>query len=216
MIDLLNSTQYGDFDTIHNRWINVTGLREEDGYTWGVLPKVLDRAREQYETIVRPWKDWENSRLKDEKPWIGSASSISSNESYPIKKAPEQSDLGEPHVPFYHNVTGIVNGRWVRSKVDRDVEPPTLNVTTLAPHVPYTSNEFSRNITGQDGKMRIKLDEKKSEILRSDIGKIREIRADMTIQDDTSNGDGWEMTLHGVHFPELGEIVLSTTAAKCV
>lgn len=36
----------------------------------------------------------------------------------------------------------------------------------------------------------------------------------MTIQDEGSNGNGWEMRLHGVHWPHTGSMMMTTTSDK--
>ena len=45
-LDLLGRTHYGDFDVAKGKWMNVTGLRLDDGYAWELLPDVQARARE--------------------------------------------------------------------------------------------------------------------------------------------------------------------------
>ncbi|TVY59374.1 DSC E3 ubiquitin ligase complex subunit [Lachnellula suecica] len=42
----------------------------------------------------------------------------------------------------------------------------------------------------------------------------REVAATVTIQDESSSGDGWEMRVHGVHWPKQGIMLMTTTSEK--
>lgn len=207
-VDLLNSSHYGDLDAEKYRWINVTGFREEDGYAWELLPSVQERARE----ISQKALDTKEFSLGHG----GSAEFLLG----PGYEGPERSQKTTsltrvPAAPaLYQNVTGIIRGQWARSKVaDRHV-PPTLNLTAIAPQISYVTQDFGRNVTGKGGNLRIRLDERDSDKLLSDQGLVREVSAEVTIKDDKSSGDGYEITLYGVHYPEDGSILLSTTSQK--
>ncbi|KAG4030942.1 hypothetical protein MFRU_010g00720 [Monilinia fructicola] len=43
---------------------------------------------------------------------------------------------------------------------------------------------------------------------------VREVTASLTVQDESSSGDGHEMRMHGVHWPNEGGVLLSTTSDK--
>ncbi|KAL9130454.1 MAG: hypothetical protein Q9217_001377 [Psora testacea] len=122
------------------------------------------------------------------------------------------SPFREP-LPIYKNVTSIIRGRWARSKVAQGVTPNTLNLTASAPHVSYTSHKYNRNITGESGDLRVKLAEQEDG-LSSDLGMARKIKAEMVIKDETSSGDGWDVAMFGVHYPQQGGVILSTTSEK--
>ena len=202
---LLNSTSYGALDAERNRWMNITGFRHEDGYAWPLLPHVQERAREQHRAIF----DGPLLNSHDLPSTTDDAGELreSSNDSSII------GDLWGRRSSMYQNVTGIVHGQWTRSRIAMQLMP-LLNLTTLAPHVTYITKVYNRNITSQDGDLRIKLDEKSSVMLESEHGSVREVRAEMAIKDEASRGDGWEMTLHGVHFPQQGSIILTTTGQR--
>ena len=210
-LDSLNSSQYGDFDVVTDKWVNVTGLRKDDGYAWDLLPQVQARAREQVVALLGSWE-----RIKYNNPKSGGFGGRYKSVEAIDEGLPEvnDKDLKDQVIPFYRNITGIVNGEWVRSKVGSDREPSILNLTGLAPRLTYSTNEFSRNITGHFGDLRIKLEEKKSEVLRIKNSSVREVRAEVIITDDTSSGDGWEFALYGVHYPESGAVLLSTSSEK--
>ncbi len=209
-MDLLNSSHYGDLDTEKNRWINVTGFRKGDGYAWDLLPHVQARAREMSQNALDVG-GFSPSRG-------GSAEAfISPGSERRVSEASQNisSSMDSSGVPaMYQNVTGITRGQWARSKVADGYVPPTLNLTTVAPRVTYVTKDYGRNVTGRDGSLRIRLDERDSEKLLSNDGFVREISAELTIKDDKSSGDGYEMTLHGVHYPQEGSILLSTTSQK--
>ncbi|MBE7182437.1 MAG: hypothetical protein INR71_14740, partial [Terriglobus roseus] len=111
-------------------------------------------------------------------------------------------------LPLYRNVSGYARGGWVRSQAVRDVAAPTLNRTALASEAP-----FHRNITGGSGSIRLQLNERALEFLEERRG-VKEVKAALVIHDEASSGDGWEFTLHGVHFAATGTMVLTTTSER--
>lgn len=46
-LDVLANSTYGAFDG-QQRWLNLTGFREDDGYQWNLLEKVQERSRTQW------------------------------------------------------------------------------------------------------------------------------------------------------------------------
>ena len=204
-IDLLNATSYGDFNSSRNLWINATGLRQEDGYAWNLLPQVQERVREQIRGMF------------DGIPPHGSISDLSLPENKDEKSYSSSKNISSlwnnPH-SFYKNVTGTVRGLWTFSNIGEASARPVLNLSVLSPHIAYSTKTYGRNITGYEGNLRVKLDEERSELMVSEAGAVRDIRAEMTIKDKESSGDGWEMTLHGLHYPEQGRIILVTTSQR--
>ena len=209
-LNVLNSSHYGDLNSENGRWINVTGFRGGDGYAWELLPKVQARAREMSQKAL---DTWEFSPSHD-----GSAGNFlnSGSQEALSELSRNISSLKSSRVApaMYQNLTGIIQGQWASSKVVNKFVPPTLNLTAVSPRIAYITQEFGRNITGEGGKLRIRLDETKSEKLLSDQGLVREISAELTIKDEKSSGDGYEMTLYGVHYPQEGSVLLSTTSPK--
>lgn len=196
-LDILNGSSYGGFDVPNNRWLNITGLRQGDGYIWDVLPKVQTRAKEQLQMIFETTNG------------IGNVSMDRSSDG--------RSDAQEPLVGnrgMYQNVTSILHGKWARSALEENIVPPILNLSSLAPKVYYTSTKYNRNITGPTGDLRIQLHEQDHGDPLPDPDTARNIKAQMTIKDELSSGDGWELTMLGVHYPRQGGIVLSTTSEK--
>ena len=200
---LLAKSHYGDFNAAENQWINVTGLRKQDGYAWDLLPQVQERARQHASIIITAW-DTANQGGQD----VGGVDN----------PEPTNVTLSQPKggksPPIYQNVTGIVHGLWIKSKLTKNSMAPILNLTTLAPRVAYHTDTYTRNVTGLEGDIRIRLDEKKSQLLDSEGVSVREIAAELTLENDSSNGPSWDMTLHGVHFPQQGSIVLATTSQR--
>lgn len=208
---LLNSTSYGALEAERNRSINVTGFRHDDAYAWSLLPRVQERAREQIRTVPGVLETSSTDSYG-----LSGLSYTASDEEVPWKSndSSTPADMRLHRYSLYQNVSGIVHGQWTRSKVADGLIPPVMNLSALAPRVMYVTKTYSHNITGQDGNLRIKLDEKNSSMTESEDGSIREVRADLLIRDQSSNGDGWEMTLHGVHYPQQGGIILATTGQR--
>ncbi|MCJ1444991.1 MAG: hypothetical protein MMC23_005495 [Stictis urceolatum] len=204
-LDVLNTTSYGDFDPIANKYLNISGFRKEDGYAWDRLPQVRARVLEQMDMVLKPWAGYDlGERYASVATLDGDLDNIRGN---PIVASIDA-------VPFYQNITGLIHGQWVRSKINDERKSPVLNITELSPHISYITSEYNRNITGKEGDLSFKLDEKKSKVLRMGSSSVREVRAEMTIKDETSSGDGWDLTLHGLHFPESGGVLLTTTGDK--
>ena len=215
-LNLLNSSRYGDFEAANEKWLNTTGLREEDGYAWDLLPKVQAKAKEQGSAILEAWrviggKHAVNGVTGQRYTSIGITDGESSE--YANGSFPNGSD-GKSTVPFYQNITGIIRGYWVRSTIGSDRQPPILNGSAISPLAVYLTKEYKRNITGYTGQLQLKLDEKRSESLQIEGRTVREIRAEMTIKDERSSDDGWEFTLHGVHYLESGSALLTTSGER--
>lgn len=207
-IKILDRTIYGSFSPVENRWINLTGLREEDSYAWDLLPSVHARAKEQIKTLT------DGASIKTSSHYPAGSTIIKSNDGKAQNYPENKSDIWGPHHSVYQNVTGTVRGHWTRSRCAEGHSPPTMNLTTLTPYINYSNQKYSRNVTGSGGNLQIKLGEKDGELLESEAGSVQEIRAEMTIKDPGSSGDGWQMTLHGIHYPRQGGIVLSTTSQR--
>jgi len=210
---VLNESRYGEFDAAADKWLNVTGLRAEDGYVWGALPKVQERAREQLWGVLRDEGFWRLDGHEDDR--VRKMLEEEGKLSLPMNRSWTEEIWGDM-LPIYQNVTGIVRGEWVRSPVGAGIRAPGINLTAVVPELLYSTHEYNRNITGNGGKIQFKLDEKRSKELHSATGSVREISAQVTIKDETSSGDGWEIAMHGVHYQDFGGIVLSTTSEKSV
>ncbi|KAI9667367.1 MAG: mitofusin [Bathelium mastoideum] len=181
-LNVLSSSQYGDLDPLEQRWLNLTGLREQNDLSWNQLALVKERSRAQVQHALG-----EQSLEKLEKPT-------------------------EASIPLFHNVTGYVRGEWIRSKIEQELMKSPDEEPEEEDEAP--SAEYYRNITGSGGKVRFRFKEQIDGYDDHHSGQTYPISAHMAIQDDTSYGDGWELTLHGVHFPDLGSILLTTTSHK--
>jgi hypothetical protein len=185
-LDLLVNSTYGDFDPEREKWLNVTGLRASDGFAWNVLGSVKERARDQVYAAL--------GREDGERAMNGVIS-------------------GTKPLPVYQNLTGYVQGTWVRSTLEKEVSRPHLNLTEILPRAHRSNGKFHRNITGDSGDVYITFKDKGSP---DDINgtSVRGLTADMTIADETSSGSGWAFILYGEHVLDTGSIVLTTSSDK--
>ena len=207
-LGVLSASRHDDLNISNHRWLNLTGFRAQDGYAWDTLQPVKDAALQQLSHLVgeRGMQRLAGGlRPPDHNQSDGSLQN----------KQPPSLNLQEP-IPLYHNVTGLVRGRWARSALEGDRPAPHVNLTALVPEAGFASLEYKRNITGSTGDVQVKLDEKTGNILVGEDGIARQLGATMTIKDETSLGDGWDVNLHGVHYPEMGQIVLTSTSEKYV
>ncbi|KAG4438904.1 hypothetical protein IFR05_005639 [Cadophora sp. M221] len=207
-LDVLNRTKWQDFSpkTADKsrfeaaRYLNLTGFREDDDYAWERVDAFKKRSQEFTEEAK-----------------LGS-----------LQKDTDNGVISE----VYQNVTGIVQGKWVRNTADLNGVPRTrsLNLTETSPAIDWAFRDveyWTRNITGSEGKMMLRLDEsdtggvdaypetsKNPELPIESANIAREVAATLTIQDESSTGDGWDMRVHGVHWPKQGVMLLTTTSEK--
>lgn len=207
-LDVLNYTRWQDFAPAgpkteeHEpaKYLNLTGFRKEDNYAWDRLDTFKKRSETFSDQAKGRWR-------------IGK-------------------DLSGLEGEIYENVTGVVRGKWTRYAGDLPGEQihRKLNLSEISPRVDWAFREeefWTRNITGKEGKLTLRVDEKDVEqidttgdhplITEVDSwsgGVVREVAATMTIQDESSSGDGHEMRIHGVHWPKQGAMLLTSTSEK--
>jgi hypothetical protein len=191
---LLNGSSYGDFDPSAERWLPFEGLRGNDSYAWELFPQVKDRARHQLQSAIS------NAGLEApggiEDPTISPTL-----------------NLTKLLLPVYRNSTGKLRGDWVRRAADPPRRTP-LNVTAIAEEHEYFTHDFSRNITGNGGTFYFDIEEGGGEELQMGEGLAREIRASLTVESEDFWGSTWYLSLFGIHFPDSGSIVLTTSSEK--
>lgn len=192
-IQLLNQSHYGDFNPTADHWLSIPGLRENDTYAWDLLPKAQSRVRDQLQSVLSHFGSDPLPGLDD------------SNTSTPL-------NLTKLSLPVYHNATGKLRGDWVRrSDVQRAIP---LNITAIAEEHEYFTHEFGSNITGNEGTLYFDLEEGPGQEIRIGDGLAREIRASLAVESDDFWGSTWYASLFGIHFPESGGIILSTSSEK--
>lgn len=188
-LDLLNRTRYGDFDARKNRWLNITGLRDEDGFDWYLLDRVKQQAQEQTRRL------------------LGSSAEAALDGDIDDGKA----------LPVYRNISGYVEGEWVRSPLGHVRHPEDVNASTviLPDGTSFIANEFERNLTGTGGMVRLHLTELEGRMRTDGNRTVSEVSARVIIGDNGSTGGNWwEFVLNGVHFPKFGGSVLTTTSER--
>ncbi|KAF2015044.1 hypothetical protein BU24DRAFT_493521 [Aaosphaeria arxii CBS 175.79] len=188
-LDLLNRTRYGDFDAKKNKWLNISGLRDEDGFDWESLGAVKRRAIEQTKGLLGQDADFALDGSDD--------------------------PGGGNNILVYRNVSGYVEGEWVRSSIGRVRHPSDMNLTATIADGPFPSSEFERNLTGNSGSIRVHVTELDGRSRTDENKTISELAARVVIGDDGSFGGNWfEFLLNGVHFTKTGGAVLTTTSDR--
>lgn len=173
--------------------LNLTGFQPEKGYAWESLAGIKRRARDQLEYALGDW----GAGALDGK-------------------------LDEPNpTPLYSNATGYVRGKWKRSKLQVDIPIPQLNLSDFAPPGPFgqpgVPRFFERNITGDDGEITIRFNEKDLASLGSGNAQARSNVTEMGVEvkmTDSKTYNEWEMQLRGVYSFDLGQAILTTTSDK--
>lgn len=196
---LLNNSVYGELNTQAGRWLPLAGLRRADGFAWGLLPLAQEKARNQFRYAL-------------------SSAGFEVSEPEPLESEPDDPtsnlNITDFLLPVYHNVTGKVRGSWVRSSLPENADRPHLNFTSLDKDNDYITQEFAHNVTGDRGNIYFNFYEEDGETIYADGSFAREVKAEMTVESDHSFGKIWRSRLFGIHYPESGEIVLSTTSEK--
>ena len=185
-LDLLRNSSLGDFAPLYgndSRWLNLTGLRQGDGFQWALLPEAQKRARDRLDYVAGE----EGLNILDGRT--------------------------NGSLLLYHNVTGYVRGQWVQSELQGN-RSPGVNLSAIVPNVEYFDQTWGRNISGKEGKVSLRFNERLPRTEDDLDGNTQPIAARLTIQDETSTGDGWAMKLHGVHHVDSGSIILATTSEK--
>ncbi|KAL4875359.1 hypothetical protein BJY04DRAFT_165509 [Aspergillus karnatakaensis] len=190
---LLNESRYGDFDPRADKWLPFLGARKNDSYDWELLADAQDRARYQLQSAfsdagLEPPKELESAN----------ASGVL--------------NLSQLVLPVYHNSTGVLRGEWVRRKLDKP--RPPLNKTAIILEHEYSTQEFSQNITASTGTFYLRIHEEVGEELRAPEGRVREIQANLAVETDEYWSSTMFIALYGVHFPDTGGIILTTTSEK--
>jgi hypothetical protein len=79
----------------------------------------------------------------------------------------------------------------------------------------YVTHEFGLNVTGDSGTIYVDFQEgNENKAGVATTPEVREIRADIAIESDSGLGNTWYMATYGLHFPEQGSIIMTTTSEK--
>ena len=207
-LSVLNSTQWGDFapkavlndteggDGVGIGWLNITGFRQSDGFSWNRMKKVQQR----FDVFRKAY---------------GPPLSASDGES----KDPTLFGI-------YHNVTGFAEGPWVRSQglgFENQFEGGHhLNLSRINPGANWAWHSLNRNVTGRDGRATLRTSQFNPQSITSrhvilhnhtDSSQPRLLSAELVLRDESNYG-GWDMQLYGLQWPETGIIAMTTSSDK--
>ncbi|KAF2628522.1 hypothetical protein BU25DRAFT_37595 [Macroventuria anomochaeta] len=192
-LDVLNRTQYGDFNVSKKKWLNISGCRDADGFAWDMLPSAQEKANAHgRRALGDKWGSVLDGTLHE--------------------RGGEEGRL-----PVYRNLSGYVQGEWVRDPSSRVRHPEDMGNTTHPAKDPFTNSAmgFDRNLTGTGGPFRVHLTELEDKVMVDVNKSISEISAKVVVGDDESfGGNWWEFYVHGVHFRDSGHAVLTTTSER--
>lgn len=181
------SAAFDDFKTTPaggNVSIGLAGFKHEHGFYWNRLPAAQEQARSQLGFALR-------------------------NESGEVLMDADQGLL------VYHNISGWVKGHWTRSDADALDSDTSINRTKFDQRVQESGRALTHNTTGDSGKLHISLKERpidpSAPFVSTELG---DVFARVTLEDESSSGDGWEFTLKGIHDHRFGNIILTTTSNK--
>ncbi|KAK3059523.1 hypothetical protein LTS18_010625, partial [Coniosporium uncinatum] len=221
-LDALGSSTYGDFDPARGRWVNVTGLREEDKGVlpwWGRLGDVRTRVGEQRVRVLGK----ETAGRTLEGGYFGwGKGRQDGGEGEGAGKA-DQEGGGQEELVLWRNVSGWVRGSWIRVNGFEDTGLGEGGKAVLGGNSSgYAAGQaYTRNVTGHEGKMSLSFTERDTGQKQVRLGEeeedgdaVRGIAADISIFDETASGEGWKAKMYGVHYLDTGAIMLATTSEK--
>ncbi|KAF2225974.1 hypothetical protein BDZ85DRAFT_73788 [Elsinoe ampelina] len=195
-LDVTNATVFGDLDPAHNKWLNISGFRNDTGFAW----TYLDEFRTKADRLTRHALGAEYSNK-----FLGQAVGHS--------------------LTIYNNVSGVVHGGWARDDGTLAQQRPDFNISLYAPdgpfgNVPLTS--FARNLTAREGNARIRFEEFDRSFLTETrrtldgqaVHVARFVTAQIGIDSTDGSNESWETQVNGVHFLESGHMIMTTTSEK--
>lgn len=90
-----------------------------------------------------------------------------------------------------------------------------MNATAAMLDVPFPLADYDRNITGTGGLVRLHFVETEGRARTNPNRTVSELSARVVLGDKDSFGGNWfEFMVNGVHFPEFGAAVLTTTSDR--
>ena len=197
----LSNVSYGDFAPSEHKWLNSTGLREQDDFNWRLLPLAQKVARRQLLQLY------------------SKAGGVTQKDTEEGDEAAYGSVVPQ-RLPQYQNISGEIRGKFQRQPIPG--VNSRVNLTELGLVGVYASHDFQRNITEQEGDIAIELtahNDYQSPV--TDVSKYanrqnntRKVTAKVQINTDSSPGNGWQMELHGTHFLRSGSVLLATTSER--
>ena len=204
-LHVLSSSENNDFNPQDSKWLNITGLQENDSLPWQLLPQVRTKALLQAKKVL-------SSEWIETGP--GTKHSIDSRrfgERYASVERMDALFQDLKTLPFYQNVTGTVRGNWLRSKLERQTVVPSERFNGSFEHT-STDDNYARNVSGTRGRLHLRLDERQSLSANIKSNTAREIKADLTIENTAD--ETLEISLRGVHFMDSGAVLLTTVSDK--
>ncbi|KAM0475291.1 hypothetical protein ACHAPX_007045 [Trichoderma viride] len=201
-LDVLNSTRWGDFapleanrtennDARFPKYINLTGFREGDNFSWQHLDKFRERGLKLSHHAVSAVDGTELWDVAEGVPiWANASGALGGQ----WVRRPELS----PRTPDSYNLSqSVPSMHWYADKWD-----------------------WARNLTSTSGRIHLRLEGNKTvtgyePLSKTDAplggGLIRNMKGVLVIEDEKSS---FETRLWGVHWPRQGVIMMTTTSEK--
>ncbi len=118
-------------------------------------------------------------------------------------------------VPVFRNISGYVQGEWIRSHLSSLRHLPGRNTSAVWADNPSPHAEFDRNLTGSGGTVRLHFTEREGRTQTDENRTVSEVSARVIVGDQESWGHNWwEFVVYGVHFPDFGGVVLATSSER--
>ncbi|CAK7220677.1 hypothetical protein SCUCBS95973_004243 [Sporothrix curviconia] len=233
------------------RWLNLTGFRAEDNLAWDDLDRFRARCLE-WSRNAYPWgRDgvslwdrgetmltWQNATGSAAGQYVRRPASVERTAaSYnmttimgpsfdwagvPIDNGRGTGLFGSGPRPAPVVVDPLTNTTMPAGNAGNETSdaPPLFRPRPF----PMQAIEWGRNITGDNGRMVMRVTDQDDEYTYVDSsnerdslqtgGLVRAATASVTLEDVDGTGSTYDMRLHGVHWPRLGTLLLTTTSDK--
>ncbi|KAI5293948.1 hypothetical protein KEM52_004966 [Ascosphaera acerosa] len=207
----LDNSTYGDFNPDRERWLPIPGFTKDAGFAWGMLNPARARAREMYEAAAEMTKRAEQGRKTE----ITTPSSLSARSMASHATGTDTGSSDVPPLPIYRNISGTIRGEWVRWPEAESRDRPHMNLTALVRAHDYFSTRFMGNMTtSKSGFLTLEMYDANTPDVDTPETYVRGVRASMHVERSNPYLTDYYADLHGIHVPETGEMVLTTTSEK--
>jgi transmembrane E3 ubiquitin-protein ligase len=188
-LQILNSSDYGDFDPKEGHWLDLDGFRESDSYKWELLSTARSRAKDQVRMVFGMQDGLRVLESSPKSSWFS---------------------LIAPHL--YENVSGYARGKW-------SLLVSAGDTTKIGPGNSTQGDRdktafLQRNVIGESGEIHFDFLEKNPFDLW-DGTSVRGISADITLY-QTEPEQSWAFSMEGLHILETGTSLMVTSSSKLV
>lgn len=204
-LNVLSATRWGDFsprngsnDTqagggVGSGYLNITGFRQDDGFSWGRMKKVQQRFDVFQKSYGPP--DAADEKAAAQYAVYHNATGLAAGSWTRSQGLGFEDQLKGGQALNISHINPDTNWAW------RDLNK---NITGTDGWATLHTLSFDPYLTVSDGHIKLK---------KREHSQPRMAQASLTLRDESNYG-GWELQLYGIHWPESGLLALTTSSDK--